>query len=73
MQLTNNEAQNESRRVQPDKLIPNKLLETEILLKEKQTAAGKTKDEAVMLLNHKEAIDFIVAFPDYMEALNTRK
>ena len=26
MQLTNNEAQNESRRVQPDKLIPNKLL-----------------------------------------------
>jgi Fic family protein len=35
------------------------LLETELLLREKQTAAGKTKDEATMLLNHKEALDFI--------------
>ncbi|HQQ21675.1 MAG TPA: cell filamentation protein Fic, partial [Bacteroidales bacterium] len=31
------------------------LLETERLLKEKETAAGKTKEEATMLLNHKEA------------------
>lgn len=45
------------------------LLETERLLKEKETASGKTKDEAVMLLNHKEAIDFIVANPDYAEPL----
>lgn len=37
------------------------LLETERLLKEKQTAAGKPKDDTVMLLNHKEAIDFVVA------------
>lgn len=29
------------------------MLETERLLKEKQTASGKTKEEAVMLLNHK--------------------
>ncbi|MCK5104783.1 MAG: BlaI/MecI/CopY family transcriptional regulator, partial [Cyclobacteriaceae bacterium] len=36
------------------------LLETERLLKEKETAKGKTKDDAVMLLNHKEAIDFII-------------
>ena len=36
------------------------LLETERLLKEKETASGKSKDDAVMLLNHKEAIDFIV-------------
>lgn len=42
------------------------LLETERLLKEKETAAGKTKDEAVMLLNHKEALDFIVKHPDYV-------
>ena len=31
------------------------LLETERLLKEKETAQGKTKEEAVMLLNHKDA------------------
>ncbi len=42
------------------------LLETERLLKEKETAEGKTKDDAVMLLNHKEAIDFIVENPDYL-------
>lgn len=45
------------------------LLETERLLKEKLTAAGKTKDEATMLLNHKEAIDFIIAHPDYIDPL----
>ena len=33
------------------------LLETEKLLKEKEAASGKTKDEAVMLLNHKAALD----------------
>lgn len=49
------------------------LLETERLLKEKQTASGKTKDEAVMLLNHKEAIDFIVANPGYLQELSVRK
>ena len=45
------------------------LLETERLLKEKQTASGKTKEEAIMLLNHKEAIDFIVEHPDYLNLL----
>ncbi|WP_317899294.1 Fic family protein [Aurantibacillus circumpalustris] len=45
------------------------LLETERLLKDKETAAGKTKDEAVMLLNHKEAIDFIVEAEDYVKPL----
>jgi len=49
------------------------LLETERLLKEKQTAAGKTKDEAVMLLNHKEAIDFIVENSDYYLSLDIAK
>ncbi|RPH32501.1 MAG: Fic family protein [Bacteroidales bacterium] len=42
------------------------LLETELLLKERETASGRTKDEAIMLLNHKEAIDFIVKNPDYL-------
>jgi Fic family protein len=35
------------------------LLETERLLKEKETASGKSKDDAVMLLNHKNAIDLL--------------
>lgn len=48
------------------------LLETERLLKDKQTAAGKTKDEAVMLLNHKDAIDFIAANRDYVHPLSLR-
>jgi Fic family protein len=48
------------------------LLETERLLKEKKTALGKHKDEAVMLLNHKEAIDFVVANPDYLQKLSVR-
>jgi Fic family protein len=46
------------------------LLETERLLKEKQTASGKSKDEAVMLLNHKEAIDFIIENPEYLQELS---
>lgn len=49
------------------------LLETERLLKDRETASGKTKEEAVMLLNHKEAIDFIVANPDYLETLTVAK
>ena len=49
------------------------LLETEKLLKEHQTAAGKTKDEAVMLLNHKEALDFILENPDYLSNLNVSR
>lgn len=49
------------------------LLETERLLKEKMTASGKSKDEAVMLLNHKEAIDFIVDTPEYLQKLSVRR
>ncbi|MEI6020001.1 MAG: Fic family protein [Bacteroidota bacterium] len=48
------------------------LLETENLLKDKLTAAGKTKDEAVMLLNHKDAIDFIISHADYIQPLTVR-
>ena len=48
------------------------LLETERLLKEKKTASGKQKDEAVMLLNHKEAIDFIIENPDYLDILSIK-
>ncbi len=49
------------------------LLETELLLKENLTAKGKTKDDAVMLLNHKEAIDFIVGHTDYLSPLSVSR
>ncbi len=49
------------------------LLETEKLLKEKETAAGKTKEEAIMLLNHKDALDFIIDNPDYLYPLSVSK
>ena len=45
------------------------LLETERLLKDKETAAGKTKDEATMLLNHKAAIDFIIEHANYVDPI----
>lgn len=47
------------------------LLETERLLKEKETADGKSKDEAVMLLNHKQAIDYIFENPNYILPITT--
>lgn len=46
------------------------LLETERLLRESKTADGKTKDEAVMLLNHKYALRFILDNPDYLQELS---
>lgn len=49
------------------------LLETERLLKEKQTASGKTKEEAMMLLNHKDALDFILDVPDYLKNLTVAR
>ncbi|NBC24419.1 MAG: cell filamentation protein Fic, partial [Bacteroidetes bacterium] len=49
------------------------LLETEQLLKEKETASGKTKEEAVMLLNHKDAIDFVLENPAYLTPLSVTR
>lgn len=48
------------------------LLETERLLKEKVTAKGKSKEEAVMLLNHKKALDFILDMPEYFQCISIR-
>lgn len=45
------------------------LLETEALIKYHELAEGKKKDEATMLLNHKDALDFIIAQPDYLKPL----
>ena len=49
------------------------LLETERLLKDKQTASGKTKEEAIMLLNHKDALDFVLDAPDYLKELSVHR
>jgi Fic family protein len=49
------------------------LLETERLIKERETASGKTKEEATMLLNHKDALDFIIENPDYLHPLTVSK
>lgn len=49
------------------------LLETERLLKEQETAKGKHKDEATMLLNHKDALDYITANPGYLDPVEIRR
>ena len=46
------------------------LLETERLLKENEEAQGRTKEEAQMLLNHKEALKFLLENEDYLENLS---
>lgn len=48
------------------------LLETERLLRESKTADGKTKEEAVMLLNHKSTLRFILDHKDYWKKLTIR-
>ena len=45
------------------------LLETERLLKEKEAAEGKSQSDATMLLNHKEALDFILGNKNYISPL----
>ncbi len=49
------------------------LLETEKLLKENEEARGRTKEEAQMLLNHKEALRFLVENDDYLENLSVSR
>lgn len=81
LQLTPNEYQKEMERLGVDLSWKSSqiegntysLLETERLLKERETAAGKTKEEAVMLLNHKDALDFIVQNPDYLSVLSVAR
>lgn len=49
------------------------LLETEQLLKQQGTAKGRTKDEAVMLLDHKDALDLIIEDPSYLSPMSVAK
>ncbi len=37
------------------------LIDTEILIKEKKEATGHTREEAIMILNHKNALEYIIA------------
>lgn len=48
------------------------LLETERLLLDRETASGKTHEEAVMLLNHKAALDFLLDHPNYIQPLTVK-
>lgn len=46
------------------------LIDTEVLIKEKKEAAGHQKSEAVMILNHKAAFDFILSDPRRFQCLS---
>ncbi len=46
------------------------LLETVNLLKDKVEAKGKKREEAIMLLNHKEALNAIVEAPEYFRTMS---
>lgn len=48
------------------------LLETERLFKEKQEADNKTKEEAIMLLNHKDALTYLMDNNDIGKTINIR-
>ena len=45
------------------------LIDTEILLKERKEAPGHKKEEAIMILNHKSAFDFILENPKRFHTL----
>ena len=49
------------------------LLETEALIKQHELAKGKSKSDAIMLLNHKKALDFITDDLDYLKPLTVNK
>lgn len=48
------------------------LLDTETLIKEHREAAGHTKEEAVMILNHKKALDYILKSKEKFKTLSLR-
>lgn len=49
------------------------LLETERLIKEGNETEGKQKEEAIMLLNHKRALDFVFENKDLFKKINRSK
>ena len=49
------------------------LLDTETLIKENIEAKGHKKEEAIMILNHKRALDFIFENPEYFKTITLKK
>lgn len=49
------------------------LLETEQLIKQRQEADGHTKEEATMIINHKEALEFILTNPALFKTIDKNK
>jgi Fic family protein len=49
------------------------LLDTEILIKENKEAKGHKKEEAIMILNHKKALDYIMDKKSDFEKISLRK
>ena len=49
------------------------LIDTEVLIKEAKEAAGHPKEEAVMILNHKRALDYIFSNPAEFKKMTTAK
>ena len=49
------------------------LIDTEILIKENKEAEGHKREEAVMILNHKKALDYILENRKDFKNLNLRK
>lgn len=49
------------------------LIDTEILIKENKEAEGHTKEESIMLLNHKDALDYIFYNKNDFKVLILRK
>ena len=49
------------------------LIDTEILIKENKEAAGHKKEEAVMILNHKKALEYIIGNRNEFKNLTLRK
>ncbi len=49
------------------------LLETEALIKESKEAAGRKKEEAVMILDHKKALDFILKHKEEFKTFSVSK
>jgi Fic family protein len=49
------------------------LLETERLLKEREEAKGKSREEAIMLLNHRDTLRFLLEEPDYLQSLSVSR
>lgn len=49
------------------------LLETEQLIKNKQEASGHTKEEAIMILDHKKALDYIASNKKDFQSISVSK